>query len=138
MATRLKESMRSWSAWAGPAPSWRASSQGRPQWSGWSATGPQQGEFGLTAARRLRYVTRLELMQDNSIDTIVPQRAPGQRCRSALRRVPARPGWAAPASTGRAALALLPTDFRIRSTLAEKYGAKQIPDDMTIRTGVQL
>ena len=26
----------------------------------------------------------------------------------------------------------LPTDFRIRSLLAEKYGAKSIPDDMTI------
>src|SRR5258708_21253443 len=26
----------------------------------------------------------------------------------------------------------LPTDFRIRSALAERYGAKAIPDDMTI------
>jgi len=94
-------------------------------------------EFGLTTLRdELRYVTRLELMQDNSTDTITFR---NERPETALpiRRFGAFLPGEGVGGTGIHWGALhwrfLPTDFRIRSTLAEKYGAKQIPDDMTIQ-----
>jgi gluconate 2-dehydrogenase alpha chain len=94
-------------------------------------------EFGLTTLRdELRYVTRLELMQDNSIDTITFR---NERPETALpiRRFGAFLPGEGVGGTGIHWGALhwrfLPTDFRIRSTLAEKYGVKQIPDDMTIQ-----
>ena len=94
-------------------------------------------EFVLTALRdELRYVRRLELMQDNSIDTIT-FRNEGAETALPIRRFGAfLPGEGVGGSGihwGGLHWRFLPTDFRIRSALAEKYGAKAIPDDMTIQ-----
>ena len=94
-------------------------------------------EFGLTTLRdELRYVQRLELMQDNSIDTITFR---NERDETGLpiRRFGAFLPGEGVGGTGIHWGALhwrfLPTDFRIKSTLTQKYGAKAIPDDMTIQ-----
>jgi gluconate 2-dehydrogenase alpha chain len=94
-------------------------------------------EFGLTTLRdELRYVQRLELMQDNSIDTIT-FRNEGAETALPIRRIGAfLPGEGVGGSGihwGGLHWRFLPTDFRIRSLLAEKYGAKAIPEDMTIQ-----
>src|SRR4029077_11478896 len=94
-------------------------------------------EFGLTTLRdEVRYVRRLELMQDNSIDTITFRNEPGEAALP-IRRIGAfLPGEGVGGSGihwGGLHWRFLPTDFRIRSALAERYGAKSIPDDMTIQ-----
>src|SRR5215813_1580955 len=93
-------------------------------------------EFGLTTLRdELRYVTRIELMQDNSTDTITFR---NERDETALpiRRFSAFLPGEGVGGTGIHWGALhwrfLPADFRIRSELMQKYGAKAIPEDMTI------
>src|ERR1700724_4912683 len=94
-------------------------------------------EFTLTRLRdELRYVVRLELMQDNSIDTITFRNAPDEMALPIRRFGAFLPGEGVGGTGihwGALHLRFLPADFRIRSTLAEKYGAKQIPDDMTIQ-----
>jgi gluconate 2-dehydrogenase alpha chain len=94
-------------------------------------------EFGLTTLRdELRYVRRLELMQDNSIDTITFRNESAETALP-IRRIGAfLPGEGVGGSGihwGGLHWRFLPTDFRIRSLLTEKYGAKSIPDDMTIQ-----
>jgi gluconate 2-dehydrogenase alpha chain len=94
-------------------------------------------EFGLTTLRdELRYVRRLELMQDNSIDTITFRNEPAETALP-IRRIGAfLPGEGVGGSGihwGGLHWRFLPSDFRIRSLLGEKYGAKSIPDDMTIQ-----
>jgi gluconate 2-dehydrogenase alpha chain len=94
-------------------------------------------EFTLTRLRdELRYVVRLELMQDNSTDTITFRNAPDELALPIRRFGAFLPGEGV-GGTGIHWSALhwrfLPTDFRIRSVLTEKYGAKAIPDSMTIQ-----
>jgi gluconate 2-dehydrogenase alpha chain len=94
-------------------------------------------EFSLTRLRdELRYVVRLELMQDNSIDTITFRNAPDERALPVRRFGAFLPGEGV-GGTGMHWGALhwrfLPTDFRIRSALTNKYGAKAIPETMTIQ-----
>src|ERR1700674_2636125 len=94
-------------------------------------------DFGLTTLRdELRFAQRLELMQDNSLDTITFRNA-GDETALPIRRFGAFLPGEGVGGTGIHWGALhwrnLPTDFRIRSALAEKYGAKAIADDMTIK-----
>jgi gluconate 2-dehydrogenase alpha chain len=94
-------------------------------------------EFTLTTLRdELRYVQRLELMQDNSIDTITFRNEPAETGLPIRRFGAFLPGEGVGGTGihwGALHWRFLPTDFRIRSALTEKYGAKAIPDDMTIR-----
>src|ERR1700760_3534353 len=94
-------------------------------------------EFTLTRLRdELRYVVRLELMQDNSIDPITFPNAPDERALPIRRFGAFLPGEGVGGTGihwGAMHWRFLPTDFRIRSVLNEKYGAKAIPDTMTIQ-----
>jgi gluconate 2-dehydrogenase alpha chain len=94
-------------------------------------------EFTLTRLRdELRYVVRLELMQDNSIDTISFRNAPDEAALPIRRFGAFLPGEGVGGTGihwGALHWRFLPTDFRIRSVLTEKYGAKAIPDTMTIQ-----
>jgi gluconate 2-dehydrogenase alpha chain len=94
-------------------------------------------EFSLTRLRdELRYVVRLELMQDNSIDTITFRNAPDERALPIRRFGAFLPGEGVGGTGihwGALHWRFLPTDFRIKSALVEKYGAKAIPDSMTIQ-----
>jgi gluconate 2-dehydrogenase alpha chain len=93
-------------------------------------------EFTLTQLRdELRYVQRIELMQDNSLDTITFRNEPDELALPIRRFGAFLPGEGVGGSGihwGALHWRFLPADFRIRSTLVEKYGAKAIPDDMTI------
>src|ERR1700761_9372776 len=94
-------------------------------------------DFTLTRLRdELRYVVRLELMQDNSIDTVSFRNGPDEHALP-IRRIGAFLPGEGVGGTGIHWGALhwrfLPTDFRIRSTLTERYGASAIPADMTIQ-----
>ena len=94
-------------------------------------------EFTLTRLRdELRYVVRLELMQDNSTDTITFRNTPDELALPIRRFGAFLPGegvggtgihWSAQHWR------FLPTDFRIRSVLTDRYGADSIPDTMTIQ-----
>src|SRR5215831_19210057 len=90
-------------------------------------------EFALT---RLRYVVRLELMQDNSIDTITFRNARDELALPIRRFGAFLPGEGVGGTGihwGALHWRVLPTDFRIRTQLSEKYGAKAIPESMTIQ-----
>ncbi len=83
----------------------------------------------------LRYAARLELMQDNSIDTITFRNAPDEFGLPIRRFGAFLPGEGVGGSGnhwGGLHWRFLPNDFRIRSVLTERYGASAIPDDMTI------
>ena len=94
-------------------------------------------EFTLTRLRdELRYVVRLELMQDNSTDTITFRNTRDELALPIRRFGAFLPGegvggtgihWSAQHWR------FLPTDFRIRSVLTDRYGADSIPDTMTIQ-----
>lgn len=92
--------------------------------------------FILPAIRdELRYVQRLELMQDNSTDTITFRNAAAEQALPIRRFGAFLPGEGVGGSGlhwGALHWRFLPTDFRIRSHLRERYGAKAIPDDMTV------
>jgi gluconate 2-dehydrogenase alpha chain len=94
-------------------------------------------EFTLTRLRdELRYVVRLELMQDNSTDTISFRNTPDEMALPIRRFGAFLPGEGVGGTGihwGALHWRFLPTDFRIRSTITEKYGAKAIPDTMTIQ-----
>ncbi len=94
-------------------------------------------DFVLPAVRdELRYAARLELMQDNSTDTITFRNAPAETALPIRRFGAFPPGEGVGGSGihwGGLHWRFLPTDFRIRSFLAERYGAKAIPEDMTIQ-----
>ncbi len=85
-------------------------------------------EFTLTRLRdELRYVVRLELMQDNSIDTISFRNAPDELALPIRRFGAFLPGEGVGGTGihwGALHWRFLPTDFRIKSVLNEKYGAK--------------
>ena len=94
-------------------------------------------DFTLTRLRdELRYVVRLELMQDNSTDTITFRNTPDELALPIRRFGAFLPGEGV-GGTGIHWSALLwrflPTDFRIRSVLTDRYGADSIPDTMTIQ-----
>ena len=84
----------------------------------------------------VRYAARLELMWDNSIDTLTFRNFANEQALP-IRRIGAfLPGEGVGGSGihwGALHWRFLPSDFRIRSALAERYGAKSIPDDMTIQ-----
>ena len=94
-------------------------------------------EFVLTRLRdELRYVVRLELMQDNSIDTISFRNAPDDLALPIRRFGAFLPGEGVGGTGihwGALHWRFLPADFRIKTVLGEKYGAKAIPDTMTIQ-----
>ena len=94
-------------------------------------------EFTLTRLRdELRYVVRLELMQDNSIDTITFRNTPDELALPIRRFGAFLPGEGVGGTGihwGALHWRFLPTDFRIKSVLTEKYGAKAIPNTMTIQ-----
>jgi gluconate 2-dehydrogenase alpha chain len=93
-------------------------------------------DFILPSVRdEMKYSQRLELMSDNSIDTITFRNAPAETALPIRRWGAFLPGEGVGGSGihwGGLHWRNLPTDFRIRSALAERYGAKAIPDDMTI------
>jgi gluconate 2-dehydrogenase alpha chain len=83
----------------------------------------------------LRYVARLELMQDNSIDTLTFRNEPDELALPVRRFGAFLPGEGVGGTGihwGALHWRFLPGDFRIRSLIGEKYGAKTIPEDMTI------
>jgi len=93
-------------------------------------------DFILPSVRdELRYAGRLELMWDNSIDTLTFRNFPAELALP-IRRIGAfLPGEGVGGSGihwGALHWRFLPSDFRIRSTLTERYGANAIPADMTI------
>src|SRR5262245_35430639 len=93
-------------------------------------------DFTLPGLRdELRYAARLELMQDNSLDTITFRNAPAELALPIRRFGAFLPGEGVGGSGihwGGLHWRFLPTDFRIRSELTQRYGAKAIPEDMTI------
>jgi len=93
-------------------------------------------EFTLTRLRdELRYVQRLELMQDNSIDTVTFRNAPDELALPIRRFSAFLPGEGVGGTGihwGALHWRFLPRDFRITSALPEKYGAKSIPPTLTI------
>ncbi len=93
-------------------------------------------DFILPGVRdEMKYSQRLELMSDNSIDTITFRNEPAERALPIRRWGAFLPGEGVGGSGihwGGLHWRNLPADFRIRSALTERYGAKAIPDDMTI------
>jgi len=93
-------------------------------------------DFTLPSVRdEMKYAQRLELMADNSIDTVTFRNAPAERALPIRRWGAFLPGEGVGGSGihwGGLHWRFLPTDFRIRTALTERYGAKAIPDDMTI------
>ena len=94
-------------------------------------------DFILPSVRdELKYSQRLELMMDNSIDTITFRNF-GDEQALPIRRIGAfLPGEGVGGSGihwGALHWRFLPSDFRIRSALGERYGKNAIPDDMTIQ-----
>jgi gluconate 2-dehydrogenase alpha chain len=139
MATRLKEvdAVMVGMGWTGPIVARELTKAGL------SVVGLERGpdrdpaeEFVIPRLRdELRYALRLELMQNNALDTI------SFRNRSDERALPVRRFGAFLPGEGVGGTGIhwgamhwryLPSDFRLRSALAERYGAKAIPADMTI------
>ncbi len=93
-------------------------------------------DFVLPGVRdEMKYSQRLELMSDNSTDTITFRNEPAEFALPIRRWGAFLPGEGVGGSGihwGGLHWRNLPTDFRIRSALTERYGAKAIPDDMTI------
>jgi gluconate 2-dehydrogenase alpha chain len=93
--------------------------------------------FILPAIRdELRYAQRLELMQDNSVDTITFRNAATEQALPIRRFGAFLPGEGVGGSSvhwGALHWRFTPSDFRIKSHLSERYGAKAIPEDMTIQ-----
>jgi gluconate 2-dehydrogenase alpha chain len=94
-------------------------------------------DSALPAIRdELRYQQRLELMIDNSIDTITFRNAPDQLALPIRRWGAFLPGEGV-GGTGNHWSGLhwryLPSDFEIRSVLGQRYGTHSIPSTMTIQ-----
>ena len=93
-------------------------------------------DFTLPSVRdEMKYSQRLELMMDNSTDTITFRNAPAEMALP-IRRIGAfLPGEGVGGSGihwGALHWRNLPTDFRIKSHIQQRYGANAIPEDMTI------
>src|SRR5256714_1824124 len=84
----------------------------------------------------LKYNARKELMIDNAVDTVTFRNS-GDQVALPIRRWGAfLPGEGVGGTTnhwGGLHWRFLPADFRIRSEITQKYGAKAIPADMTIQ-----
>jgi gluconate 2-dehydrogenase alpha chain len=97
---------------------------------------PGQDFILPTVRDELRYAQRLELMWDNSIDTLTFRNFSNEQALP-IRRIGAfLPGEGVGGSGihwGALHWRFLPSDFRIRSALSERYGAGAVPDDMTIQ-----
>ena len=94
-------------------------------------------DFILPAVRdEVRYAARLELMWDNSIDTLTFRNFANEQALP-IRRIGAfLPGEGVGGSGihwGALHWRFLPSDFRIRSALTERYGASALPEGMTIQ-----
>src|SRR5665213_1557640 len=93
-------------------------------------------DFILPGIRdELKYVQRLELMIDNSIDTISFRNDSDQRALPIRRWSAFLPGEGVGGTGnhwGGLHWRFLPDDFRVRTYLKERYGANAIPADMTI------
>jgi gluconate 2-dehydrogenase alpha chain len=140
MATRLKEvdAVMVGMGWTGAILARELSKAGL------SVVGLERGpdrtpgeNFILPAIRdELRYVQRLELMQDNSVDTITFRNASTEQALPIRRFGAFLPGEGVGGSGihwGALHWRFTPSDFRIKSHLSERYGAKAIPEDMTIQ-----
>ena len=93
-------------------------------------------DFILPAVRdEVRYAARLELMWDNSIDTLTFRNFPNEQALP-IRRIGAfLPGEGVGGSGihwGGLHWRFLPSDFRIKSALNERYGKTALPEGMTI------
>jgi gluconate 2-dehydrogenase alpha chain len=93
-------------------------------------------EFVIPRLRdELRYQQRLEMIQNNATDTITFRNTPTELALPIRRFGAFLPGEGV-GGTGTHWGALhwrfLPSDFRIRSVLTERYGARAIPEEMTI------
>jgi gluconate 2-dehydrogenase alpha chain len=83
----------------------------------------------------LRYNARKELMIDNAVDTVTFRNTSEQMALPIRRWGAFLPGEGVGGTTnhwGGLHWRFLPTDFRIRSAISERYGARSIPADMTI------
>jgi gluconate 2-dehydrogenase alpha chain len=140
MATRLKEvdAVMVGMGWTGAILARELSKAGL------SVVGIERGpdrlpgeNFILPAIRdELRYVQRLELMQDNSTDTITFRNAAVEQALPIRRFGAFLPGEGVGGSGlhwGALHWRFLPSDFRIKSHIKERYGAKATSDDMTIQ-----
>ncbi|HEX4634557.1 MAG TPA: hypothetical protein VH189_00150, partial [Rhizomicrobium sp.] len=94
-------------------------------------------DFALPAIRdELKYQQRLELMGDNSIDTITFRNQPAQMALPIRRWSAFLPGEGVGGTGnhwGGAHWRFHPDDFRLRTYLQARYGAKSVPDSMTIQ-----
>src|SRR3974390_2008250 len=94
-------------------------------------------EFTLAQLRdELRYVQRLELMQDNSIDTISFRNEPSESALPIRRFGAFLPGEGVGGTGihwGALHWRVLPADFRIRSAITERSAVNAIPETMTIQ-----
>jgi len=93
-------------------------------------------DFILPAVRdEVRYAARLELMWDNSIDTLTFRNFPNEQALP-IRRIGAfLPGEGVGGSGihwGGLHWRFLPSDFRIKTALTERYGKAALPEGMTI------
>jgi gluconate 2-dehydrogenase alpha chain len=111
---------------------------------GLSVVGLERGQdrtpgenFTLPSVRdELRYAARLELMQDNSTDTITFRNASAETALPIRRFGAFLPGEGVGGTGihwGALHWRFLPSDFRIKSHLTERYGKTAIPEDMTIQ-----
>lgn len=93
-------------------------------------------DFILPAVRdEMKYSQRLELMSDNSIDTITFRNRASELALPIRRWGAFLPGEGVGGSGihwGGLHWRYLPTDFRIRSVIEQRYGTKAIAEDMTI------
>jgi gluconate 2-dehydrogenase alpha chain len=94
-------------------------------------------DFAMPGIRdELKYQQRLELMADNSIDTITFRNQSAQMALPIRRWGAFLPGEGVGGTGnhwGGAHWRNHPDDFRLRSYLQQRYGAKTIPDTMTIQ-----
>ncbi len=84
----------------------------------------------------LKYQSRMELMADNSVDTVTFRNNSVQTALPVRRWGAFLPGEGVGGTTnhwGGLHWRFLPADFRIRSAIGERYGARSIPADMTIQ-----
>lgn len=93
-------------------------------------------EFIIPRLRdELRYQQRLELMQNNSTDTVTFRNTSTETALPIRRFGAFLPGEGVGGTSihwGALHWRFLPSDFRIRSLLVERYGAKAIAEEMTI------
>ncbi|HEX3483605.1 MAG TPA: GMC family oxidoreductase, partial [Micropepsaceae bacterium] len=96
---------------------------------------PEQENVLPRIRDELKYNTRKELMIDNSVDTVTFRNSSDQSALPIRRWGAFLPGEGVGGTTnhwGGLHWRFLPADFRIRSEITQKYGAKAIPADMTI------